>query len=221
MSPEAASGPPDRAALAPTSIEAVVFDLGGVCIDWDPRHLYRKLFEGDDAAMERFLAEVCSPDWNAELDAGRSWAEAIETLSEEHPESRALIEAFRERWVEMLGGPIDDTVEILDRLRREGTSIYALSNWSAETYPIARPLFPFLEWFDGVVISGAEGVRKPDPRIFRVLLDRYGLTAGATAFVDDVAENIAAAEAVGLVGILYRDGGTLRADLRQLGLLGG
>jgi 2-haloacid dehalogenase len=210
--------PEDRRNAA-TSIEAVVFDLGGVCIDWDPRHLYRKLFAGDDEAMERFLTEVCSQEWNAELDAGRSWGEAIETLTQEHPESRAHIEAFRERWVEMLGGPIDDTVEILDRLRRNGIPIFALSNWSAETYPLARPLFPFLEWFDGVVISGAEGIRKPDPRIFQVLLDRHGLDAPTTAFVDDVAENVAAAQAVGMTGILYRGGAGLRADLRRLGLL--
>jgi 2-haloacid dehalogenase len=217
----AGASSPDGRASRPGPVEAVVFDLGGVCIDWDPRHLYRKLFAGDDEAMERFLAEVCSPEWNAELDGGRSWTEAIDTLSREHPESRALIEAFRERWVEMLGGPIHDTVAILDRLHRAGTPTYALSNWSAETFPIARPLFPFLEWFDGVVISGGEGIRKPDPRIFRVLLERYGLAAAATAFVDDVAENVAAAEAVGMVGILFRDGHALRADLRGLGLLGG
>ena len=213
--------PRDDRARAAARIQAVVFDLGGVCIDWDPRHLYRKLFAGDDAAMERFLTDVCSQEWNAELDGGRSWTEAIETLSQEHPESRALIAAFRERWVEMLGGPIDDTVTVLDRLHRDGIPIYALSNWSAETYPIARPLFPFLEWFAGVVISGAEGVRKPDPRIFRVLLDRYDLEAATTAFVDDVAENVAAAGEIGMAGILYRDGHSLRADLRRLGLLGG
>lgn len=211
--------PPDAGrAPDPPSIEAVVFDLGGVCIDWDPRHLYRKLFDGDDAAMERFLAEVCSPDWNAQLDGGRSWTEAVESLSREHPDARALIEAFRERWVEMLGGAIDGTVEVLDRLREARIPIFALSNWSAETYPIARPYFPFLEWFRGVVISGEEGIRKPDPRIFRLLLERYDLAPATTLFVDDVAENVTAAEVLGLVGLLFRDGPGLRRDLRRLGL---
>jgi 2-haloacid dehalogenase len=200
------------------AIEAVVFDLGGVLIDWDPRYLYRKLFDGDDAAMERFLADVCSPEWNAQLDGGRSWTEAIESLSREHPDSRPLIEAFRERWAEMLGGPIDGTVEILGRLRQARIPIFALTNWSAETFAIARPHFPFLEWFGGVVISGVEGVRKPDPRIFRLLLDRYDLRAETTAFVDDVAENVVAAEALGFVGLRFRDGDTLRRDLSRLGL---
>jgi 2-haloacid dehalogenase len=203
------------------AIEAVVFDLGGVLIDWDPRYLYRKLFDGDDAAMERFLADVCSPEWNAQLDGGRSWTEAIESLSREHPDSRRLIEAFRERWAEMLGGPIDGTVEILDRLHQARIPIFALTNWSAETFAIARPHFPFLEWFGGVVISGVEGIRKPDPRIFRLLLERYHLRAETTLLVDDVAENIAAAEALGLVGLVYRDGAGLRRDLGRLGLPAG
>lgn len=211
----------DRTRPAAPPIRAVVFDLGGVCIDWDPRYLYRKLFGGDEAAMERFLAEVCNQEWNAEQDSGRPWAEAIESLSREHPESRVLIEAFRERWAEMLGGAVDDTVEILDELRTAGVPIFALSNWSAETFPLARPRFAFLDWFDGIVISGAEGVRKPDPRIFRLLLERHDLEPGATAFVDDVAENVVAAEAIGMVGVVYRDGDTLRRDLRRLGLLGG
>jgi 2-haloacid dehalogenase len=198
-----------------------VFDLGGVCIDWDPRYLYRKLFEGDEGAMERFLAEICTQDWNAEQDSGRPWAEAIESLSSEHPESRALIEAFRERWSEMLGGAIEDTVKILDELRTGGVPIFALSNWSAETFPLARPRFPFLDWFDGIVISGAEGIRKPDPRIFRLVLERHGLRAGTTAFVDDVAENVTAAQAVGMMGLVFRDGDILRRDLRRLGLLAG
>jgi 2-haloacid dehalogenase len=203
------------------ALRAVVFDLGGVCIDWDPRYLYRQLFAGDEAAMERFLAEVCTQEWNAEQDSGRSWAEAVETLSREHPEARDLIEAFRDRWSEMLGGAIDGTVEVLDELRAGGTPIYALSNWSVETFPLARPRFAFLDWFEGIVISGVEGIRKPDPRIFRLLMDRYGLRPETTVFVDDVAENVAAAEALGMVGRVFRDGGALRRDLHRLGLLAG
>ena len=144
-------------------MDAVVFDLGAVCIDWDPRYLYRTMFDGDDVAMEYFLAEVCSQEWNAQMDEGRPWAEAIELLSIEYPESRTHIIAFRERWEEMLGEPIHGTVEILERLQAAGIATYALSNWSAETFPIAVPRYPFLSRFDGVVISGREGVRKPDP----------------------------------------------------------
>lgn len=211
-------GASDRSASGP---RAVVFDLGGVCIDWNPRYLYRTLFDGDDAAMERFLAEVCSPDWNAQLDAGRPWAEAVDTLSRQYPESRSYIEAFHERWSEMLGGAIPGTVEILEALRDAGIPLFALSNWSAETFPIARPRYPFLEWFDGIVISGVEGIRKPDPRIYRLLLDRHGLRPETTVFVDDVAENVVAAEAIGMVGLLFRDGDGLRRDLAGLGLPAG
>jgi 2-haloacid dehalogenase len=211
----------ERSTPGVPALRAVVFDLGGVCIDWDPRYLYRKLFDGDEAAMERFLAEVCTQAWNVEQDSGRSWAEAVESLSREHPESRALIEAFRERWSEMLGGAFDETVEILSALRARGTPIFALSNWSAETFPLARPRFAFLDWFDGIVISGVEGIRKPDSRIFRLLLHRHGLRPETTVFVDDAAENVAAAEALGMVGLVFRDGRTLRRDLRRLGLLAG
>ncbi|HEX7473161.1 MAG TPA: hypothetical protein VF323_08755, partial [Candidatus Limnocylindrales bacterium] len=114
-----------------------------MCIDWNPRYLYRTLFDGDDAAMEHFLAEVCSPDWNAQLDAGRPWAEAVDTLSRQYPDSRVFIEAFHERWSEMLGGAIPGTVEVLEALRDAGIPLFALSNWSAETFPIARPRYPF------------------------------------------------------------------------------
>ncbi len=200
-------------------LQAVVFDLGGVCIDWDPRHLYRKLFDGDEAAMERFLAEVCTTDWNAEQDAGRSWAEAVERLTREYPDSRVLIEAYHERWPEMLGGAFDDTIEILDQLRKECIPLFALTNMSAETFPFVALRFPFVEWFAGIVVSGAEGIRKPDPRIYRLLLERYGLRPEATAFVDDVAENVAAADSLSMVGLHFRGGSGLRQDLVRLGLL--
>lgn len=200
-------------------IDAVVFDLGGVCIDWNPRYLYRTLFDGDDAAMERFLAEVLTPDWNSELDAGRPWPEAIESLSRAHPDSRALIEAFRNRWPETLGDAIAETVQVLEELRRAGVALYALSNWSAETFAITRDRYPFLGWFKGIVVSGEEGIRKPDPRIFRILLDRNGLRPETTAFVDDVEENVAAAAALGMIGLRFKDAARLRRDLAALGLL--
>ena len=156
----------------------VVFDLGGVLIDWDPRHLYRQLFEDPDE-MEAFLAEVTTAEWNAHQDAGRPWAEAIEILVAEHPERRELIEAFHRRWPEMLAGEIPGTVEVLAELRAAGTRLVALSNWSAEMFPVARERFDFLAWFEGIVISGEVGVNKPDRRIFGHLVERFGIEPAA------------------------------------------
>jgi len=198
----------------------VVFDLGGVLIDWDPRHLYRKIFAGDEAAMERFLAEVCSPAWNIAQDAGRSWAEGIALLTARHPRHAGHIAAFRGRWPEMLGGPIAGSVAILGELRAAGTPLYALTNWSQETFPIAVALYDFLGWFDGIVVSGREGVVKPDPRLYGVLLDRYGLDPDAVVYIDDNAANAMAATRLGLHGLHFTDPASLRTDLVGLGLLG-
>ncbi len=207
---------PDSLALGrPT---AVVFDLGGVLIDWNPRYLYRKLFD-DEAAMESFLADVVSPEWNGQQDSGRTWAEAVEVLSREHPEQSDLIAAYWHRWQETLGDAIAPTVEILEGLRETGVKLYALSNWSAETFPVARPRYPFLEWFDGIVISGEVKLAKPDPRIFRHLLDRYDLDPVATVFIDDSEANVRAAAAQGLVALRFEGAATLRSDLVRLGLL--
>jgi len=202
-----------------TSPRAVVFDLGGVLIDWNPRYLYRTLFGGDTAAMEHFLTHVCSPAWNHRQDAGRSFAEGSAELIREFPEARLLIEAWRERFAETLGGPIAGTVEVLATLRERGVPLYALSNWWAETFPIARERFDFLGWFDGIVISGELGMAKPDPRIFAHLLDRYGLRAEATVFVDDLPVNVTAAGAAGMQTILFTDPPALREALRELDLL--
>jgi 2-haloacid dehalogenase len=199
-------------------IEAAVFDLGGVFIDWDPRYLYRRLF-GDEAAMEQFLNEVCTQEWNLRQDEGRPWADAIESLATEHPHQRKLIAAYRERWEEMLGGEIAGTVAVLDEVRGAGLPIYALSNWSAETFPIARPRFPFLAWFDGIVLSGEQAIAKPDPRIFEILLDRYDLDPTATLFVDDSPGNVAAAARLGMVAVSFTDAPSLRQGLVDLGVL--
>jgi 2-haloacid dehalogenase len=201
-------------------IRAIVFDLGGVLIDWDPRHLYRQLFGGDDAAMERFLAEVCTPAWNARQDAGRSWHQAVEALARQHPARRDLIVAYDERWPEMLGGAIQGTVDILAELRgAPGLGLAVLSNWSAEKFPVAVERFDFLGWFDALVISGEVGVSKPDPRIFRILLERTRFDPAATLFVDDVAANIAVAADHGMRTHLFRDPPGLRAEIVALGLL--
>ena len=201
-----------------TSSTTVVFDLGGVLIQWDPRHLYRKLFDSPDE-MESFLAEVTTADWNAQQDAGRPWAEAVETLVAEHPERRELIEAFHLRWPEMLAGEIPGTVDVLTELRAAGIRLVALSNWSAEMFPFARARFDFLSWFEGIVISGEVGVNKPDRRIFEHLVERFGIEPAAALFVDDSPANIDAARALGFRAIQFTNATALRRELVRLGLL--
>ena len=201
-----------------TPATTVVFDLGGVLIDWDPRHLYRQLFEDADE-MESFLAEVTTAEWNGHQDAGRPWAEAIEVLVAEHPERRVLIEAFHRRWPEMLAGEIPGTVDVLAELRAAGVRLAALSNWSAEMFPVALERFDFLAWFEGIVISGEVGVNKPDRRIFEHLAQRFGIEPEESVFVDDSAANIDAANALGFFAIQFTDAAALRRALVRLGLL--
>ena len=202
-----------------SAVSAVVFDLGGVLIDWDPRYLYRQLFDGDEAGMERFLAEVCTPAWNAEQDAGRPWTEAVELLVQEYPQERERIEAYHARWEEMLGGAIDETVEVLRELQDRPVRLFALSNWSAETFPIARRRYPFLGWFDGIVISGEVGICKPDERVFRHLITRHAIEPETTVFVDDSNVNVEAARGLGMMAIPFTGGHELREELVQLGVL--
>jgi 2-haloacid dehalogenase len=197
-----------------------IFDLGGVLIDWNPRHLYRKLFDGDEAAMEHFLATVCTTEWNQRQDAGRSFADATRELLPRHADKIELIEAWRQRFDEMIPGAIDGSVELLAELKQRAVPIYAVTNWSAETFPPQRKRFEFLSWFDGIVVSGFEGVIKPDPRIFRILCERYGVSPVSAVFVDDVAPNAAAASVLGIHGIHFESPQQLRRKLVLLGLLG-
>jgi 2-haloacid dehalogenase len=196
---------------------AVVFDLGGVLLDWDPRHLYRRLIP-DEAEMERFLRDVVSAAWNLEHDRGRSFAEGVALLTREHPDHADLIAAFHERWPEMLGGAIAGSVEILAELRASGARLLALTNWSAETWPIGRATFPFLAWFEAVIVSGEERLVKPDPAIFRILVDRHGLDPARTVFIDDLPANVAAASSLGFRAIRFTDAAALRRDLAAEGL---
>jgi 2-haloacid dehalogenase len=195
----------------------VIFDLGGVLIDWDPRHLYRKLF-ADQAAMEAFLAEICTPEWNQRQDEGRPFAAGVAELIARHPERREMIEAYQARWPEMLAGALDDTVAILAELKARGQSLYALSNWSAETFPYARERFDFLDWFHGLVISGEEGIAKPSPAIFRLLFRRYSIDPAEAVFIDDVQANVRAARSVGLQALHFTSATALREDLGRLGV---
>jgi 2-haloacid dehalogenase len=205
--------------MAKASRNIVVFDFGGVLIDWDPRHLYRKLFAGDEAAMEHFLATVCTHEWNRCQDAGRSFAEGARLLKAEHPEKAELIDAYGARFAEMMAGPIAGSVEILAELRDCGTPLYGLTNWSAETYPPARERFAFLQWFQGILVSGEVGVIKPDRRIFELLIERFGIYPGNAVYVDDVEANVAAARPLGIHAIHFTTPGALREELVELGLL--
>ncbi|WP_439627091.1 HAD family hydrolase [Shinella sp.] len=196
----------------------VVFDIGGVLIDWNPAYLYRKLLP-DEAAVSAFLGEVCTSAWNEQFDAGRPFAEGIAALGERHPERVALIEAYWLRWHEMLGGEVAGTAEILRRLKVAGVPVHAISNWSAETFPRAKDIYPFLGLFDVLVVSGTEKLVKPDAAIFKRFLERARVRAEECIFIDDNAANIAAAAALGFHTEHFRTAEALEARLTALGLL--
>ncbi|MEM7122011.1 MAG: HAD family phosphatase [Pseudomonadota bacterium] len=196
----------------------VVFDLGGVLIDWNPRHLYREMID-DEAVMEDFLANVCTQAWNSQQDAGRSTAEATAILVGQFPEHRDLIEAYYGQFERMWNGTFDDTVAIVAELRNAGVPLFGLTNWSAETFPVAEERFGFLRWFDDIVVSGREGIIKPDPAIFHLSLERFGLKADETLFIDDTASNAEAASSLGFHTHHYIGPETLRRDLQMHGLL--
>ena len=197
----------------------VIFDIGGVLIDWNPRHLYRKLFPGDEPAMEHFLANVCTHEWNRSQDAGRSFAEGARLLKLQHSDKAELIDAYGARFDEMMPGPIAGTVEIVAELRERGTPLYVLSNFSAETFPRALERFDFLRWFRDIVISGEVGVIKPDPRIYEIMLARFAIDPRRAVYIDDVAANAEAARPFGIHGIHFTTPGALREELVRLALL--
>jgi 2-haloacid dehalogenase len=201
------------------NIDTILLDLGGVLVDWDPRHLYRPLFQGDEAAMEHFLTEICPPEWNRQMDAGRPFDEAIAERQRLFPEHAQLISLWKTGWEQMLREPIHDAVEVVGALRRRGHRLYALTNWSAETFPVARARFTFPSWFEGIVVSGEVKLAKPDPRIFQLTIQRCGLRPASTLYVDDVQRNVEVARELGLHALHFEHPRKLRADLEQLGLL--
>lgn len=200
------------------NIDAVVFDLGGVLIDWNPRHLYRQLF-ANPAEMEQFLARICSPEWHRAHDLGADTRESCERLAALHPGYRDMIMAWADRSEEMVSGQLDQTVLVLSQVKAAGLRCYTLSNMEPDTFPVRRVKFPFMDWFDGHVISGIEGVAKPDQRIFEILLKRYALDPTATVFVDDSRQNVEAADALGLRALHFSSAGTLERELQALGVI--
>ena len=202
-----------------TKRSVAVFDLGGVLIDWNPRYLYRKLFDGNDEAMERFLATVCTHNWNVQQDAGRSLAEACALLKSQYPADSKMIDAWMERYEEMLGDPIHGTVELLAELCAAGVPVYALSNWSTETFPAALKRFDFLRWFDGILLSGQVRLVKPDPRIYQRFFETHAVDPVQAVFIDDLKANVESATALGMHGIRFTDPPALRRELVSVGLL--
>jgi 2-haloacid dehalogenase len=201
-------------------IDNIVFDLGGVLVDWDPKYLYSKVFDNDEKRINTFLEEVCTPEWNVEQDAGRSLAEATQMLVEKFPEQEDHIRLFYDRWEEMIRGDVRGSVTLLEELKKMGThNLYALTNWSAETFPIALERFDFLGYFQGIVVSGEEKTRKPFGRIYEILFDRYQVDPGSSIFIDDSLPNVQTAIKLGMTGIHFRDPEQLAADLRTLGIL--
>lgn len=198
--------------------ETIIFDLGAVLIDWDPRYLYRKIFP-DEARMEWFLSNICTPDWNEEQDAGRSFKEATGLLIKKHPEWEAEIMAFWLRWEEMLAGPIEGTVEILKTIKNTGHyKVIALTNWSAETFPVARSKYDFLGWFDGIVMSGEEKTRKPFSKFYQIMIDRYNLTPETCVFIDDNPRNIEGGQQLGISGVQFINPQQLKESLNLYGI---
>ncbi|NSL90631.1 HAD family hydrolase [Chitinophaga solisilvae] len=199
--------------------DTIIFDLGAVLIDWNPRYLYNKFF-ATEAEAAHFLQHVCTADWNEEQDAGRSLQEGTELLITQHPEYEAAIRAFYGRWKEMLAGEISASVEILRTLKNSGRyKLYALTNWSNETFPLALVEFPFLQWFDGLVVSGREKQRKPYHSFYQLLLDRYQVNPDTAVFVDDNLRNVKAAEECGISSIHYLHPDQLKDELAKKNIL--
>ena len=199
-------------------VKDVVFDLGNVLLRWDPRHLYRKVF-ADEARMEYFLSTACSLAWIHSIDGCRDFAAPIAARAQEFPEFADELALFDTRWLETLDGAIAENLTIFHALKAAGRPVYGITNYPAQKFDLSRELHPFLDDFDEIVVSGREGVTKPDARIYEILFERAGRAPEDLVFVDDVARNIAAAERLGMRGVLYAPGMDLAAELRKLGAL--
>lgn len=195
--------------------DTIIFDLGGVLIDWNPEYVFREVFDTEEE-MRYFFAEICTHDWNIQQDAGRSLAEATEERVALFPDYEPHIRAFYGRWKEMLGGPIHETVEILETLHQQKDHrLLALTNWSHETFPTALELYPFLQLFEGILVSGVEKLIKPDPLIYRLILERYNVNPSRALFIDDNAKNVAGAKDVGIEAIQFKSPQELRSYLQE------
>lgn len=200
-------------------IDTIIFDLGAVLIDWNPRHLYRKIFKTEEE-IDWFLLNVCTSEWNDQQDAGRSFEDATNELIAKFPEHKIPIEAWYGRWHETINGSIEGTVEILKVINESKKfRLYALTNWSAESFPWALENFEFLQWFDGIVVSGVEKSRKPFPEFYQILFDRYQVDPRKAIFIDDNPANIKGGDAVGMYSVHFQSPEQLRKKLIEMGIL--
>lgn len=202
-----------------SKIDTIIFDLGGVLIDWNPRYLYRKLFKTEEE-ITWFIDNICTYEWNDHQDAGRSFKDATDELLLKFPEHEVPIKAWYGRFPETIKGAIQPTVEVLEQIKTNNKHrLYALTNWSAESYPWAYSNFNFLSWFEGVVVSGEEKTRKPFPEIYNILLKRYNVDPARAVFIDDNIKNIQGAKEVGLHAIHFKSAEQLTEELKNLGVL--
>jgi 2-haloacid dehalogenase len=200
-------------------IKAILFDFGNVLLEWNPRYIYRRYFPNDEAAMEQFLQEVDFMEWNAQQDKGRKFSEGVEVLSREFPHYSDLIQAYQDNWKDSIGGSLEGTVEIMKRLKQAGYSVYGLSNWSAETFPMVRDKFGFFGLLDDIIISGEVGQIKPDPEIYEIALKRIGRPAAECLFIDDALANIEQARKMGFTVIHFHSPQQLESELKALKVL--
>jgi 2-haloacid dehalogenase len=197
-------------------IKNIIFDLGGVLIDWSPEYVYLDVFKNDRKKMQWFFDEICTFEWNENQDAGYPLAQATADKIKEFPQYAEWIEMYYGRWEEMLGDPIQGTVELLDKLvKNPNYRVVALTNWSTETFPVALKRFDFLHWFEGIVVSGAEQTRKPFAEIYQTTMDRFQLKAENSLFIDDNARNIEAAQKLGIQTVHFSNPNQLRNELTE------
>ena len=201
------------------TIQAILFDFGNVLLEWNPRHIYRRYFPNDEAAMEHFLHEVNFMEWNAQQDKGRTFAEGVAELSREFPHYANLIQAYHDNWSESIGDPVAGTVEIMKRLKEAGYPVYGLSNWSSETFPMVRNKFIFFDLLDDIVISGEVGQIKPEPEIYEIALQRIGRPANECLFIDDSLANIEQARTMGFAVVHFQSPEQLETELKNLQVL--
>lgn len=201
-----------------TPIQAIIFDFGGVLLDWDPHALYRRFID-QSQKIDQFLAEVDFATWNAEQDRGRPFAEGVATLSSQFPHHSHLIRAYYDHWEDSIVGPIPGSATILRKLKQAGYPLYGLSNWSAETFPKVRKKYTFFDLLDDIVLSGDAKMLKPDPAIFNLLLNKIGYPAPNCLLIDDSQANIVTAESLGFNAIHFKSPAQLESELQRLHLL--
>ena len=196
-------------------IRNIIFDFGSVLVDWNPERLYGPYFN-DDAKMRYFLTEICPHAWNAQADAGRSTAEITEERVAVHPEWEKEIRMYFGQWIKMMGEQIPGMQELVEELKNRGYRLYGLTNWSAETFPLVKDNYPVFRLLDGIVVSGEEKIAKPDPGIFRILLQRYGLKPEECLFIDDNPGNVSTGESLGIRGLVFTSAAALKSRLAEV-----